>query len=247
MEHFGILLIAALVVGASKGGLATAGTLAVPFLSIWIDPLVAAGLLLPIFIVSDVFGIWLYRHEYSRKNVILLSITGLAGVGLATLLVPYISVPLAQLATGAIGLFYCVQAVRKRVTKRLEPVPFDARHGAFWGVVTGITSFISHTGAPPFQAFVLPQRLPALAFAGTNVIVFAIINFSKLPAYVSVGLMADLEWKVFLLMAAVAAGGAVLGRCLVQVLPEEAYRIVIEVLLFALSLHLIVTASMHLV
>ena len=158
-------------------------------------------------------------------------------------MVPYISVALAQLATGLIGLFYCGQAVRKRVRKRLEPVAFDARHGAVWGVVTGITSFISHTGAPPFQAFVLPQRLPALVFAGTNVIVFAIINFAKLPAYASVGLMSDLEWKLLLGMAAVAAGGAVLGRQLVKVLPEEVYRIVIEIMLFALSIYLITVAA----
>ena len=42
MDHFALFLLASLIVGASKGGLTTAGALAVPLLSIWVDPLVAA-------------------------------------------------------------------------------------------------------------------------------------------------------------------------------------------------------------
>ena len=80
MDHIGLLLLASLIIGASKGGLASAGALAVPILSLWMDPLVAAGLLLPIFIVSDVVGVWLYRHEFSAQNVLLLIPAGLFGI-----------------------------------------------------------------------------------------------------------------------------------------------------------------------
>lgn len=246
MEYFALLLIAALIVGAAKGGLASAGALAVPFLSIWMDPLVAAGLLLPIFIISDLVAVWLYRRDFSKKNVILLAVSGVIGVGLATVMAPYVSVAMAQFATGAIGIFYCAQALRARLRKRVQAVPFDARSGLVWGILTGITSFISHTGAPPFQSFVLPQRLPKLVFAGTNTIVFAIINIAKLPAYASIGLMADFDWALVAWMSAVASVGAVLGRRLAQVLPDETYRAVIQILLFVLSLYLVVAALAHL-
>ena len=52
METLGLFLLAALIVGASKGGLASAAALAVPILSLWMDPLMAAGVLLPIFLVG---------------------------------------------------------------------------------------------------------------------------------------------------------------------------------------------------
>lgn len=242
MEYLVLLLLASLIVGASKGGLASAGALAVPILSIWMDPLLAAGLLLPIYIVSDVAGVWLYRHEFSTKNVLLLIPAGLVGVILASLLAPYISAPIAALATGLIGLFYCAQALRKRLRGRDLAAPFQPIKGLFWGTLTGITSFISHTGAPPFQSFVLPQKLPKMQYAGTNTIVFSAINLFKLPAYLSVGLMSEFQWRIFLAMAVVATLGAVLGRRLSQMLPEKFYYLVIQLLLFIVSIYLVVKA-----
>jgi len=203
------------------------------------DPLVAAGLLLPIFIVSDVVGVWLYRREYSAKNVLLLIPAGLIGVILASILMPYISPTIATLLTGLIGLFYCAQVLRKHLRGKNAIVPFYPIRGIFWGTLTGITSFVSHTGAPPFQSFVLPQRLPKMQYAGTNTLVFAAINLFKLPAYVSVGLMTNLNWPALFSMAVVASIGAVLGRKLAQRLPESVYFLAIQILLFVVSIYLV--------
>jgi uncharacterized membrane protein YfcA len=239
MEHIALLLLASLIIGAGKGGLASAGALAVPILSIWMDPLVAAGLLLPIFIVSDVVGVWLYRREYSAKNVLLLIPAGLIGVILASFLAPVISSTIATLVTGLIGIFYCAQVLRKRLRGQDPVVPFHPVKGVFWGALTGITSFVSHTGAPPFQSFVLPQKLPKMQYAGTNTLVFAAINLFKFPAYTSVGLMTSFHWPTLLTMAVVASIGTVLGRKLAQWLPEAVYFLAIQILLFIVSTYLV--------
>ncbi|WP_323768539.1 sulfite exporter TauE/SafE family protein [Marinovum sp.] len=242
MTTFTLFLLAALIVGASKGGLASAAALAVPILSIWMDPLEAAGVLLPIFLISDVVGLWLYRRDFSARNVLLLIPAGLVGVILATFLAPYISRSVAELATGLVGLFYCAQAAVRRLRGRTEAAPFRPARGAVWGVLTGITSFISHTGAPPFQSFVLPQKLPKLQYAGTSTLVFAAINLFKLPAYSAVGLFGSLHLPTLLAMAAVAAGGAVLGRRLAQWLPEAVFMLVIQGLLLVVSVYLVAKA-----
>ena len=135
-----------------------------------------------------------------------------------------------------------MQAAIKKWRGIAAPVPFDARRGAVFGTLTGITSFISHNGAPPYQAFVLPQRLPKMAFAGTNTIVFAAINLFKLPAYTSVGMMSLFDWRAFLVMAAVACVGAVLGRKLTQWLPDALYMAIIQTTLLVLSLYLVSTS-----
>lgn len=88
MEQLLPFLLAALIVGAAKGGLVSAGALAVPALSLIIDPLMAAATLLPVFIVSDVMGVWLYRRAFSLPNVLTLASFGLAGVALAAALLP---------------------------------------------------------------------------------------------------------------------------------------------------------------
>lgn len=207
----------------------------------------AAGLLLPIYIVSDVVGVWLYRHEFSKKNVLLLIPAGLVGVVIASLLTPYISPAIAALATGLIGIFYCAQALKKRLRGQDSAQPFRLVKGAFWGTLTGITSFISHTGAPPFQSFVLPQKLPKMQYAGTNTIVFSAINLFKLPAYLSVGLLAEFQWTMFFGMAVVASVGAVLGRKISQWLPEKLYFLIIQILLFIVSLYLVGKAIIQMV
>src|ERR1700752_723565 len=52
---YAVALIAAVLVGASKGGLPVVGMLGVPVLALATSPVHAAGLLLPIFVVSDLF------------------------------------------------------------------------------------------------------------------------------------------------------------------------------------------------
>jgi uncharacterized membrane protein YfcA len=78
---FGLAALAAFLVGSSKGGLPAVGMLAVPVLSLRMSPVLAAGLLLPIFVVSDVAGLWLYRRSYSAANVRILVPAGMAGRG----------------------------------------------------------------------------------------------------------------------------------------------------------------------
>ena len=76
----GLLVLAAFLVGLSKGGLPSIAMLSVPLLSIFISPLAAAALLLPIYILSDLVGIYLYRREFSLANIKILMPTGVLGV-----------------------------------------------------------------------------------------------------------------------------------------------------------------------
>ena len=70
MEGFGFwarAVLAAVVVGMSKGGLPVVGMLGVPILSLAISPVTAAGLLLPVYVLSDMFGLYAYRHAFDRR------------------------------------------------------------------------------------------------------------------------------------------------------------------------------------
>lgn len=237
-EHLPFLFLAALIVGMSKGGLSSAGSLAVPMLAIWVDPLTAAAFLLPVYIISDAAAVWLYRHSFSSRNLAILIPAGLAGVALATIVAPLVPVAVIIVATGLIGLAYCIKAWF--LTPHDAPArPADIGRGALWGLVTGLTSFVSHSGAPPFQAYVLPQKLPKLVYAGTTTFVFAAINLSKLPAYMELGLMDGLDWRLIAVLCVAAVAGAWLGRRIAILLPEKIYLQVLQTLLFLLSIRLL--------
>jgi len=61
--------LAAFLVGLSKGGLSMVGMLGVPVLALTMPPLQATALLAPIYVASDMVGVYLYRHRFSGRNL----------------------------------------------------------------------------------------------------------------------------------------------------------------------------------
>ena len=62
--YLALASFAALLIGMSKGGLPLVGMMSVPVLSLVMSPVKAAVLLLPLYVISDMVGIWLYRRDY---------------------------------------------------------------------------------------------------------------------------------------------------------------------------------------
>ncbi len=237
MDYLGWLIVGAFVVGMSKGGLASAAAVVVPALALTMGPIQAAALLLPVYIVTDWVAVWLYRRDFSARNVAILAPAMLAGTLVSTLAIPYVAPELLLLVTGLIGLWYCG---RNWLGGGHGPArPARILPGLFWGVLTGISSFITHSGSPPSQAYLLPQRLPKLELAGTIAIIFAIGNLSKLPGYWALGQFDDIDWHLLAYLAVAGIAGTAAGRWLVARLSDRAYIRVIEAMLFALSLLLI--------
>ncbi len=233
--------LAALLVGLSKGGLSMAGALGTPLLATVISPVKAAALLLPLFVVSDWFGLYAYRREFDKRNLLILIPAGIAGIGIGWLSSSVVSERMVGLLIGVIGIAFCLNAWRVRHHPP-RPRPADVPRGLFWGTVAGFTSFVSHSGGPPYQVYVLPQRLPKTVFAGTTTITFAVINMVKLLPYWQLGQF-DMEGiRLSLLLMPIAVAGTFLGVWLVRIIPERTYFVLIHVALFALSIQLLVSA-----
>jgi uncharacterized protein len=201
-----LAMLAALLVGLSKGGLSMAGALGTPVLALVMSPVKAAALLLPIFVVSDWFGLYAYRREFDKRNLAILIPAGIAGIGIGWLTSSIVSDRMVGLLIGLIGIAYCLNAWR---TRHLPPVPgpADIPRGLFWGTMAGFASFVSHSGSPPFQIYVLPQRLSKSVFAGTTTITFAAINLVKLLPYWQLGQLDTANLRISLLLVPVAIGG----------------------------------------
>ena len=81
-EFWTVAVIAAFLTGVSKGGLPLVGALVVPVMSLAISPVAAAGLMLPVYVVSDWFGLYAYRHAFDRRVLAILMAGVTIGVGL---------------------------------------------------------------------------------------------------------------------------------------------------------------------
>ncbi|MBB6091506.1 hypothetical protein HNQ60_000352 [Povalibacter uvarum] len=230
--------LAALLVGLSKGGLSLIGSVAVPMLALVISPVTAAALLLPIFVVSDMFGLWSYRREFDRRNLVILISAGVIGIGFGWATASIITERWVGFIVGLIGVTFCFNAWRQRHVV-VQPKPADVPRGVFWGTLMGFSSFVSHSGGPPYQVYVLPQQLPKTVYAGTTTIVFAVVNAVKLLPYWALGQFNASNLKTSAWLMPIAIAGTFIGVRLVRILPQRTYFTIVQTVLFLVSIKLI--------
>ncbi|MBB3770811.1 hypothetical protein FHS55_001406 [Angulomicrobium tetraedrale] len=229
--------LAAFCVGMGKGGVPMIGTLAVPIMSLVMPPIAAAGLLLPVYVVSDMFGVWAYRREFSTRVLAIIIPAAAFGIGIGWATASFVTDAMVEVIIGVIGIAFCL--VRWFGTAGAVARPADVPRGLFWGAVSGFTSFVTHGGAPPYQMYALPLKLPKMVYAGTTTIAFAAINAIKLVPYWALGQLNPANLKATALLMPVAILATFVGVQVTRRLPEALFYRLIVIALFLLSLKLL--------
>jgi uncharacterized protein len=236
-------IVATFLGGASKGGLPMVGILSVPVLSLAISPVAAAGLLLPLYILSDIYGLWLYRHSYNLRVILIVLPAATFGILIGWATAHVTDGNMVKLIVGVIGLAYFLDLAWKKRRGDVPPRPADLPRGLFWGAIAGFTSFVSHAGGPPFQMYALPLKMDKMMFAGTSTILFTIINCLKVPPYWFLGQINLDSLQSCLYLAPVALFGAWAGYRFTRILPEKLFFQIVEGALLVVSLKLIWDAA----
>lgn len=230
--------LAAFFVGLSKGGAPAFGALAVPIMSLTMSPLTAAGLLLPVFIFSDVFGLWTYR-TFINFALLKIAVVGiLCGTAIGWLTATSVSDNHVRILIGVIGLVFSVNyLLRARTSDAAKPARWGA--GVFWTTVAGFTSFVSHSGAPPWQVWAVPLKLPRLVFSGTSTAAFATMNALKIVPYYHLGQLQPQSLGVTAILCVPALFGVFVAYRLIKVLPDRVFYAIVTWMLLAVSIKLI--------
>ncbi|MFN6924662.1 MAG: sulfite exporter TauE/SafE family protein [Tabrizicola sp.] len=231
-------VIAAALVGMSKGGVPVVGMLGVPVLALVINPVAAAGLLLPVYVVSDVFGLWAYRRHYDRRVLAIVLPGAVAGIGVGWATASLVPEAAVTLLVGLIGFAFALNILARR-TAVAEPRRAELVPGLFWGALAGFTSFVSHAGAPPWQVYTLPLGLSKAVFAGTTTIAFAVINAVKLLPYYALGQLNIGNLKVAAVLALPSVVAVFAGVRLVRLMPERLFFRLVTWALLMISVKLI--------
>jgi uncharacterized protein len=170
--------------------------LGLPLMALAIPPVQAAAIILPILLVQDVFGVWVYRRNWDAPNLAVLVPGALIGILLGYLLAARVSNAAVSLAVGLISVLFALRRLAAGEGAQQLPANRPSRvAGVVCGALSGFTSMIAHAGTPPFQIYVLPQRLQRDVFVGTSVIFFAAVNWAKVPPYLALG---QLNLRLFL-------------------------------------------------
>ncbi|MDN5568374.1 MAG: sulfite exporter TauE/SafE family protein, partial [Paracoccus sp. (in: a-proteobacteria)] len=141
-----LAFLAAIAVGLSKGGLAMVGIISVPLMSLVMSPVQAAGLLLPVYVISDLGGLVAFRRNFELR-VLACSLPGaLLGIGVGWATASIVPVWGVTLIVGVIGAGFALNAlIRPQIDAAPRRPTFAA--GSLWGGMAGYTSFVSHAGA----------------------------------------------------------------------------------------------------
>lgn len=202
-----------ILVGMSKGGFGGGfGMLAVPLLSLLVDPRLAAAILLPILCAMDAVGLWSFRGTWDKLNLKILLPGALLGTLAGALTFEMANADWVRLLIGLLSIYFVIHYLwGKHFLERMAPRPPSKTAGSFWGAVSGYVSYIAHAGGPPVAIYLLPQHLPKSTLAGTTILFFAIINFVKLIPYALLGQISGGSFYTSLLLLPLAPLGVLLG------------------------------------
>lgn len=240
--------IGVLIQGISKSGFAGgAGIISVPLMMLVMPPDKVAATLLPILILCDLNAVYIHRKNKIWKPIMEIYIPAIIGILIGSLMWWYMGEngikeyekPLKQFV-GVIAIIFALYIWLKEFSmKWVENKSLGMRAGIVAGILAGITSTLAHAAGPIVSLFLFSKNLGKTLFVGTVAWTFTLINITKLPFYIAVGLIdwSVLKFDVFLIPFIPI--GSFLGVWLHNKISERTFNFVIMILTIIIGIHLL--------
>jgi len=217
----------AFFVGVSKTGVPGLAILVIPLMVLAVgDARQSAGWLLPVLCTADVFAVYYWRRHAAAAKLFSLTpwVMGGMAVGAAALA---LNERILRPAVGLIVLVMLAVYVRQRVQGESQRV---TGHPAAYGVTAGFATTVANAAGPVMNLYLLNQRLSKEEFIATGAWFFFVINLTKIPIYVYHGLIGLQSLAFNVLMVPAVLLGAVLGRWVVDHIPERLFEAIVVTL-----------------
>lgn len=231
-------VVAVLILGIAKGGLAGGiGLVAVPLMSLTIEPARAAAILLPILMLMDATALRPWWGKWDRRNLATTAPGAVLGTAIGFATFGLLSPDALRVMVGGIALVF---ALRWWLVRNPAPAR-DASYarGTFWATLAGFTSFSVHAGGPPLHIYLLSQRIDKATFQATTVAFFFAINWLKLGPYAWLGQLDASNLTTSLVLAPIAPIGILLGTRLHHRIDELLFFRIVYASLVVLGMKLI--------
>jgi uncharacterized protein len=219
-----IIGLVALLTGMSKTGVHGAGMLSAPLLALVFGGHNSSGIILPMLIIADVFGVWYYHRHASWKHLKLLFPWAALGIAAGTLAGAYIDDKTFKLIM-AITIFISIPLMIWLKQGEPDVIPKAGWFSVSTGIAGGFTSMVGNLAGSVMAVYLLAARLPKNVYIGTTAWFFLVINWAKVPFHVFSWHTINLNtvW-LSLVSLPVILLGAIIGIKLIQRIPERHYR-----------------------
>ena len=223
-----LAVAATFLFGMSKAGFGgAAGSLGVPLMALAVSPVFAAAVMLPILLVIDVVGMFVFRGRADPANLRIILPGAMIGIAAGWLMFGHVDPRWIKLLIGIEAVLFALDRFRAARRAHLAvPSAPTFLPGVFWSTIAGFTSFISHAGGPPIMQYLMPQNMEKMRLVGTTVIFFTVVNFAKLGPYAHLGLVDVSYLSVSLILVPVIPLGYFMGYRLLQAVDMRGFNLV---------------------
>ncbi len=228
-----VIAILGFMIGFAKGGFNGLGALLTPILALVLPVASAVGVLLPMLMVGDVFAVTMYWKEWDLDLVRRMLPAGIIGALAGTVLLSTMSPNGLRII---LAIFVLVLVAYKFLSDRIQAIRYEPRlwHAPLAGLLSGVASGMFNSGGPPFNSYLLLQKIKSRPFIATTAIYFALLNLIKVPGFLYTGVLnLPLLFSLWWVFAFIPIGIWVARMTLTRVSPAAFEWIIIVLLIFS--------------
>ncbi|MFG2630154.1 sulfite exporter TauE/SafE family protein [Streptomyces sp. NPDC048473] len=227
------LAAASALVGFSKSAVSGANTISLAVFAAVLPARESTGVLLPILIAGDVLAVLIYRRHAHWPTLLRLFPAVAVGVVAGTAFMMWADDAAVRTSIGAILLFMAGVTIWRRKPAATggevsEESGSPSASGRFkarsYGVLGGFTTMVANAGGPVMSLYLLSAGFRKLGFLGTSAWFFLIVNTSKVPFSVGLGLIDAQSLLLDACMLLFVLPGAYIGRKCVDRINQKLFE-----------------------
>ena len=181
--------------GMTKGGLGNGiGWLTLLFLTLFIDPLLALSLLLAVFLMCDFMSIVTWWKKWDMERVLWAYKWALVGIVLGGLMLypiqhGIIATDAVKLFLALLGLYFTGRWLFQTKIKKQDTMTLSTQTRRLLCITGGSLSTMLNSGGIPIMIHALSLGLKSETTHAITVLLFTMINVTKLVPYVGLGMV----------------------------------------------------------
>lgn len=219
-----MFMLTGMLIGMAKTGVHGMGMIAVPLLASTFGGKDSSGLMLPMLIMADIFGVAYYHRHAEWKYLIKLFPWAIVGVILGTWTGNYIDDQLFRTIMGII-IFVSLGAMVWLERASKDKIPDYWWFAMLLGIVAGFTTMVGNLAGSAMALYLLSMRMPKNQFIGTAAWFFMAVNWFKVPFHIwSWDTISVNSVLLDLMVLPMIAIGAYLGIKVIKKVSDQGFR-----------------------
>lgn len=235
-----MLCICALCTGLSKTALPGIGIVIVPFMASFFPASASTGLVLVLLAIGDIFAVSFYHRHANWNHILKLLPFALVGMAAGSFVIRRLTDVQLSPVIGVIVLAMLIFNYLLQARQRDDSaVPKHWLFAVVIGFFAGFTTQLANAAGPIMMIYLLAMRLPKYEFIGTGAWYFLILNWIKVPIFISEGRITFSTLAADSCMLPLIIVGAVSGLFILKNVPQKWFNIIIQILAAAGAIKLL--------